>query len=146
MRARHQRGVAILEFALVLPFLLLLTFIATEFGRAFYEFHILTKSARDGARYISVEQQGTSIEETRNLMVYGYVQPPADARPLAPGLSATNVPDPVWSTTGTAPVINIVTVRITGYQFQSLVTSIFGLQFGSLTFPDITATMRSPTI
>lgn len=146
MKHKRQAGVAIIEFALVLPFLLLLTFIATEFGRAMYEYHVLTKAVRDGARYISVELQNTHINEVRNLIVYGDPDPGGDARPLAPSLTLANVADPVWDVAGTAPVINIVTVRVTGYQFQSLITSIFGLEFGTLTYPDITATMRSPLI
>ena len=50
---RRQKGVAIVEFALILPFLLLLTFITTEFGRAIWEYNTLTKSVRDAARYLS---------------------------------------------------------------------------------------------
>ena len=48
-----------------------------------------------------------------------------------------------WQTAGTNPVINTVTVRISGYTFNSMFTSVFGLPFGALTFSDITATMRS---
>ncbi len=66
-----QKGVALVEFALVLPLLLLLTFLATEFGRAMYEYNALTKVARDAVRYLSVQMPGTKITEARNLMVYG---------------------------------------------------------------------------
>jgi len=34
--------------------------------------------------------------------------------PLAIGLSTSQVPDPVWAFSGTLPVINTVTVKITG--------------------------------
>ena len=50
MRNR-QRGVAIVEFALVLPLLLLMTFVVTEYSRALYQYNTLTKSVRDAARY-----------------------------------------------------------------------------------------------
>jgi Flp pilus assembly protein TadG len=146
MKHQRQRGVAIVEFALVMPILLLMTFFTTEIGRAVWQYNTLTKSVRDAARYLSVEMQGTHIDEAQNLIIYGYTNPPAGAAPLAIGLQPRHVAAPVWGTAGTSPVINIVTVRVTGYQFQSLIGTAFGLDFGNLTFPDITATMRSPLI
>ena len=143
----RQKGVAIIEFALILPFLLLLTFFTTEFGRAIWEYNTLTKSVRDGARYLSTQQPGTKMTETRNLIVYGNLA--GTGSPLAIGLSTSNVPNPTWQTVtstavnGSAPLINTVTVRISGYTFNSMWTTVFGLPFGAITFSDITATMRS---
>jgi hypothetical protein len=34
-------------------------------------------------------------------------------------------------------------VRVSGYAFNSMFTSVLGLPFGTVTFSDITATMRS---
>ena len=145
----RQKGVAIVEFALILPLLLLLTFFTTEFGRAIWEYNTLTKSVRDGARYLSTQQPGSAaaITTARNLMVYGsYTN---TGTPLAIGLTPAKVPDPTWqlvastAVNGSAPLINTVTVRISGYQFNSMFTSVFGLPFGAITFPDIQATMRS---
>ncbi len=49
--ARKQaRGQALVEFALVLPVFVLLVFGALEFGRAYYDMHLLTSAAREGAR------------------------------------------------------------------------------------------------
>lgn len=138
---KRQQGVAIVEFALVLPFLLLLTFITIEIGRAVWEYNTLTKSVRDAARYLSIQTPGTGIAEARNLMVYG--NRAGSGAPLALGLSTLNVPDPTWQTAGTNPVINTVTVRITGYTFNSMFTTVLGVPFGAFTFSDITATMRS---
>lgn len=138
---RSQRGVALVEFALILPFLLLLSITAVELGRAIWEYNTLTKSARDAARYLSIQTPGTRITQARNLMVYGNLG--GTGTPLAIGLSASNVPDPTWQTAGTAPVINTVTVRISGYTFRSMFTTVFGLPFGTIAFSDITATMRS---
>ena len=136
-----QKGVAIVEFALILPFLLLLTFLTTEFGRAVWEYNTLTKSVREAARYLSIQTPGTKITEARNLIVYGNLA--GDGPPLAAGLTTTLVPDPTWQTAGTNPVINTVTVRISGYSFNSIVNTVFGAPFGDITFADITATMRS---
>ncbi|MDP3822974.1 MAG: pilus assembly protein [Burkholderiales bacterium] len=145
----RQRGVAIVEFALVLPFLLLLTFITTEFGRAIWQYNTLTKSVRDSVRYLSIQTPGdlVAIEKARNLTVYG--RPVLTSalngteKPLAIGLSTSNVPAPTWQTAGSGPVINTVTVRITGYTFNSMFATAFGVPFGAITFSDITATMRS---
>lgn len=49
----HQRGSAVVEFAIVLPLLLLLTLGTAEFGHAFYRYNTLTKAVRDGARYLA---------------------------------------------------------------------------------------------
>jgi len=50
---------------------------------------------------------------------------------------------PVWQTQGSDPVINTVTVRVTGYSFQSIFSAAFGQTFGTVAYSDITATMRS---
>jgi Flp pilus assembly protein TadG len=138
---RKQKGVALVEFALFLPFLLVLSIITFEFGRAIWQYNTLTKSVRDAARYLSLQTPGTKIAQARNLMVYGNLG--GTGTPLAMGLSTSHVPDPTWQTAGTAPVINTVTVRISGYTFTPMFATAFGLPIGSMTYSDITATMRS---
>jgi Flp pilus assembly protein TadG len=142
---KRQKGVALVEFALVLPFLLLLSIMTVEFGRAIWEYNTLTKSVRDAARYLSIQTPGTKVEEARNLMVYGTTSLGDGAPPptLAKGLSLSNVPTPTWQAAGNAPVINTVTVRITGYTFTPMFGNVFGTSFGTITFSDVTATMRS---
>lgn len=130
-----------MEFALILPLLLVLTFITTEFGRAVYEYNTVTKSVRDAVRYLSVQTPGTGIAQANNLVVYG--NPAGTGSPLARGLSLSNVATPVWTSAGADPVIEVVTVRVTGYTFVSLFTTAWGLSFGSFTFSDITASMRA---
>jgi len=51
---RGRRGQAVVEFALVLPVLLLLVFGAMEFGRAYFDYHLLLTVARQGARTASL--------------------------------------------------------------------------------------------
>ncbi|HWJ93223.1 MAG TPA: pilus assembly protein, partial [Telluria sp.] len=100
------------------------------------------KAARDAVRYLSMQQQGTHKTEARNLIVYG--RPDGSGTPLDPDLTAAMVPDPVWQTAGSNPLINTVTVRISGYQFRPMAASVFGFAFPTFTFGDITATMRCP--
>ena len=60
-RSLHsQRGVALVELALVLPLLLAVCFAITEFGRAIYTYDTLAKSARDAARYLTTQTPGSS--------------------------------------------------------------------------------------
>jgi hypothetical protein len=63
---------------------------------------------------------------------------------LDTALTATNVPNPTWQTTGSNPLINTVTVRVTGYQFRPMISNMFGARFATFTFNDISATMRAP--
>jgi hypothetical protein len=144
---KQQHGAALIELALIIPLLLLLTFITTEFGRAMYEYHALVKSVRDAARYLSVHPPGTHVEQARNLMVYGSLT--AGDKPLVSNLTLANVPADTcctWQPTGTAPIFQTVTVRITGYTFEPMVSGAFGVSLGGiLSFPPITATMRAPT-
>lgn len=149
MKAK-QSGVALVELALIIPLLLLLTFITTEFGRAMYEYNAVAKSTRDAVRYLSFQTPGTHIAEAQNLMVYGNLA--GTGTPLVRGLSLANVPAAsccTWQTAGTNPVINTVTVRISGFTFHSLFISVFGVVFGDangdIVFSDITATMRGAT-
>ena len=145
-----QTGVALVEFALVLPLLLLLTFIVTEYGRALYQYNTLTKSVRDAARYLSIQIPGTKITEAKNLVVYG--NPAGTGTPLAIGLTSAKV-EVVWNPpAGASPVINTVTVQIgkaggtpaEQYTFTPLFASVFGVNFGNVTFAPISATMRAP--
>ncbi|MEJ2115423.1 MAG: pilus assembly protein, partial [Gammaproteobacteria bacterium] len=49
----HQGGLAAVEFVVILPILLLLMLASAELGRAFYQYNTLTKTVRDGARYLA---------------------------------------------------------------------------------------------
>jgi Flp pilus assembly protein TadG len=144
---KPQRGVAAVEFALILPLLILLTFLATEFGRALYQYNTLAKATRDAARYLSMQlpDDPAAVATARNLMVYGNTA--GTGTPLALGLTTSNVRAPVWRVeSGTAPPISTVTVEFQNYTFRPLVASVFGVSLapsGVLAFPGIRATMRS---
>jgi hypothetical protein len=53
LRSRWQRGVAALEMALILPFILVLLPYPVLLGRAFWHYTMLQKAAYDAARYLS---------------------------------------------------------------------------------------------
>jgi len=145
MRLRtFQSGAALVELALVIPFLLVMSMLVAEFGRAIYQYNTLTKSVRDATRYLTMQTPGTHTAEAKNLVVYGTTA--AGSVALAPGLTPAMVLAE-WPAAplGTNPPISTVRVTITGYTFRSMWPSVFGLPFGAVPYSDISATMRSPT-
>ena len=148
----RQKGTAIVEFALILPLLLLLTMITTEFGRAIYQYNTIVKSLRNTTRYLSLQTSNTKITEAQNLVVFGNIAGTGPA--LVSGLTLAQVATPTWQEFGSAPPINTVTIQVgygpTGtaaqnYTFIPLVASVFGFNLGNVTYAPISATMRSPS-
>ena len=60
-----ERGTALLETALTLPLLLLVSVSIFEFGRAYQHWQVLTNAAREGARIAVLPNITTSQVETR---------------------------------------------------------------------------------
>lgn len=93
-----QRGLAMVEFVIGLPILLLLLLGVAEVGRMVSEYNMLTIATRDAARYISrnavnpvlgtVDLPGDKLSIARNLLVYNS---PAAGTPILSGLSTSNV-------------------------------------------------------
>lgn len=81
MKIKKQKGAAVLEFVVVLPLLLLLVIGTIELGTAFFRYNTLTKSVRDGARYLAEKSTLGSTQtvvitdglkaDVKNLVVYG---------------------------------------------------------------------------
>jgi hypothetical protein len=140
---KRQKGIALVEFALILPMFVMLLFLTTEFGRAYYQYDTITKAVRQSARYLSVRAQGPGIVNAKNIIVYG--NPDGTGSPRIAGLTLSNVPDPVWSTTGSYPVMNTVTVSVTGFTFVPMAGNVFGMRLNNIVFGTIQATMRSPS-
>ena len=59
---RSQRGTALVEFALVFPFLLVLTLCVIDMSRAFWIKNVVHQAAREGARYLVVHTLADSAE------------------------------------------------------------------------------------
>ena len=72
-RIRNQRGAALLETAITIPLVLLVTVSVFEFGRAYQTWQVLTNAAREGAR-IAILSDATDAQITgavRNYMQSG---------------------------------------------------------------------------
>ncbi len=117
---RDERGVQLVELAIVLPILCLLFGAVAEFGRYFYEYTTVAKGARTGARYLvskSITSNVTNWEaNAKNIVVYGNTAGTGD--PILPGLSTANVD--VQYQGGTAAIPETITVSIINYQHQPL--------------------------
>lgn len=117
-----QRGVAMVEFAITLPLLLLLLLAIGEFGRMLYHYNNLLQANRDAVRYVAKAAWDNDLgrfeidpaaaepecnkavepvckkllEVTKNLAVYG-VPTPQPGKEVVPGLATddvTVIPEP----------------------------------------------------
>ena len=68
-RLRNQRGAALLETAVTLPLVLLVSVSIFEFGRAYQTWQVLTNAAREGAR-VAVLETYTDAQVTSTVRNY----------------------------------------------------------------------------
>jgi Flp pilus assembly protein TadG len=142
---RRQRGAAAVELGLLMVPVLILTFGVTEYGRAIFTYNAIDKATRDAARHMT-SPNPNRLTEAINLAVYGNIA--GTGAPLAPDLTAANVVvcDPT-SCAGThagvatgSGVINLVSVSINNYVYNSIVTYVAP---ATLNFSNISTTMRT---
>ena len=165
IHGKRERGVAIVEFALILPVLALLFGGMAELGHAIYQYESLTKGARNAARYLSefsAIDPSYPLAAAKCLAVYGTTD--CTGTPIVNNLSVSNVvvcdrndssgcpggtflSYQVYDATNNdssdpttlAGSVNLVEVKITGYAYSPL-QSIFNLS--GLTFGDVSVVMR----
>ena len=87
-RSKLHSGTAMVEFALILPLLLLILFCITELGRALYQQNMLTKTVGSATRFLTRAYQAVdidpvnqdcsqgsqwaaAIQDAENLLIYG---------------------------------------------------------------------------
>src|SRR5262245_49886603 len=69
-----RQGASLVEFTVVLPFLLFLAAGTFEFGSALYGHHVITTGLRDAARYLArVDDPTTAETAAKQLAVYGEI-------------------------------------------------------------------------
>ena len=110
---RDERGLQLVELAIVLPIFLLLFAATAEFGRYFYEYSTVAKGARLGARYLTSVSVNAGHDTTaKNLVVYGNTA--GTGTPILNGLTTANV---VITRQGGVPTLpQTVTVQIVNYK------------------------------
>jgi Flp pilus assembly protein TadG len=117
-RGRGPGGQSLVEFALILPVLLLILLGLFDFGRAIYAYSSISNAAREGARLAIVDQSSNSgvlVAETE-----------AISQATALGLGPSDV-DVTFSCAG---VGCIAEVRVR-YQFQAI-TPVIGALIGAI--------------
>jgi Flp pilus assembly protein TadG len=79
-RLRNQRGAALLETAITIPIVLLVTVSIFEFGRAYQTWQVLTNAAREGARVAILADSSDAVvtDAVRNYLSSGQL-PGADS-------------------------------------------------------------------
>lgn len=142
------RGVAAVEFALLLTPLVLMIFGTTELGRAIYSYNTLDKTVRDAARYLSQNAPGNAAIATQAkcLAVNGTTD--CSGSPIAPGLTtamiticdAVSCPATHAITVAGVGSVHFVTVSVQNYAYNSMVEFVIP----DMTFNNISATMRGP--
>jgi len=96
---QRQQGLAMVEFTLVLPVLLLLLLAFGEFGRMLYQYNVLLQASRDADRFVAsqawnstlgqVALSNTLLTQTKNVAVYGV--PANTGTAVVSGLTTGNV-------------------------------------------------------
>lgn len=145
-RARAQRGVAMVEFTITLPLLLLLLFGIAEFGRLLFQYNSLLQANRDAVRYVAgkawnptlgiVELSTTLQAATKNLAVYGVPVAPVNGQALVPGLTTANVQVTAVGTTHVQVSTSFTFVPVLGGGIPGFIGD--GVSFG---FPLVATTV-----
>lgn len=141
-----QTGLAAIEFALILPMLLIMAFAVIDFGRVLFEYNTLSKSTRDATRYLasvvrppaavyaSDATYSAAVSSAQNLALCGSVSA-CGSNALVDGLTASNI-----SVTYPTSVGGISYVRITIQNYStSFITNVLGV---SKDLGAISVTMR----
>ena len=89
--AGDQRGVALLELAVILPVLLTIGLGAIDFGNLIYQNHLILNGVRDAARYAAGFQTSTPLANIQNVAVYGMKDISGAPPPRVTGWTAGNV-------------------------------------------------------
>jgi Flp pilus assembly protein TadG len=104
---RNRRGAVAVEFALVLPLLMMLVFGIIDFGRAYYTLNQVISSVREGARYAAVLEDPMAQQADIRKVVTDFTVPMGGKR-----ITSGQVEIALDQVTGR------VTVRVRNYPFE----------------------------
>ena len=117
-----EQGFAAIELTIILPFLLLIIFATSEFGRLLYQYNALNKTVRNASRYLAGNAKlGTGVYEIRpgvatKVTTYIKYGGPGSVTPLLPNLTSSTID---LSLSG-----EFVTISVS-YPWQPLVSDMF---------------------
>lgn len=137
---KDERGIQLVELAIVLPIFIMLFGATAEFGRYFYEYTTLAKASRAGARYLATSAVNSTEDAiAKNIVVYG--NSAGTGSPILSGMTTGNV---VISRQGGVPVLpQTVKVQITNFKHQPIfdlgqITKIDSLSLNLAVKPSVT--------
>jgi len=135
-----ERGIQLVELAIVIPILVMLFAATAEFGRYFYEYTTLAKASRAGARYLATAAVNSAEDaKAKNIVVFG--NSAGTGSPVLSGMTVTNVS---ITRQGGVPVLpQTVTVQITSFKHQPIfdlgaLTKVSGLSTNVDVKPSVT--------
>ncbi len=130
-RGRSEDGAQLIEFALVLPMLLLVVLGIAEFGFLFQRYEVVTNAAREGARMAVLPGYSTPIGQAAVVTrIQAYVA--AGRVPVAsgtPGNPTVSIVDDTIDVGGGLPPVNVKRVTVTythTYMFLPAIAGLFG--------------------
>ena len=82
MSGQGLRGAVLVELALLLPLLLLLTLATVEFAQALADYKVIVNQVRSATRYLSTQAAGTSHTEAECLLTHGVISSTPSIRPV----------------------------------------------------------------
>jgi Flp pilus assembly protein TadG len=142
-KQRARRGAAVVEFAILAPFLAFLFVIAIDWARIFYYSITVRNCARNGAMYLSLQQSAKTTSkpytDSGYVNLYANSKTPVTDAALADATNLTPTPT-VTSTTGSDTYGNYVEVTVS-YTFHS-VTHFSVANFVVPASTNVTSTVR----
>lgn len=146
---RKPKGQSLVEFAMVVPFLLLLVVGTIELGRAYYYYNSLSKAVREGARYVSGHpyESTTELPNARKMVVYGNTD--GLGNPVLPGFTTAmvNITPRGGGTDMTTPPL-WVKVSVS-YPYTSVIAGLITLNMNftpavEMRYVDLNASLANP--
>lgn len=135
-RLRHRTGAELIEFALVLPMLLLVIVGIFDFGFLFRDFGVITNAAREGARIGVLAGYSTSDVQAR---ANSYMT--AAGLDAAQASTAVAVEDLGVGGTSTVRVVRVTVTYPHSFSFLGPIAGLVGGSFGSVSLRAV-STMR----
>jgi len=89
---KNEKGASAVEFALILPILIILVFGIVEFGIAFNNYITITHAAREGARIAAVDLNNPDL---KNIIIERAYPVPITPDDITITPEGTNIGDPV---------------------------------------------------
>lgn len=142
MNINKQRGSSTVEFALVLPILLLLVVMVAAVGIRFYRLNAVTKSVQIAARYLSDVSVNnnytfTNVADAKKLAVYGNMT--GTGTPVVPDFTTANI-----TVTDLGDHVRVVASYSSALPGMASLNAIMNLATGG-TAPDI-MTLRAASV